>query len=634
MGIRESINAGYPQHAAIVFDGRMDIIGNERILLEDGFTLTQTYCAEENLIPGSIANDHFTARLINQDSALTGFNFERNAMLLLGVEDGDPVNEQSSAVVISGTKAKMKLYGIDVIFAGGYLDFYNGSTRAYRATTDAFTSIRKSAGDNPDYEVYVTAYTLSGYVFSKRINVSYDGTVQATDLSGISISEYAYKRLRNMNDAGVCECWDFASAMKYSQWTLIAGNVERADVLYVVKSAFKGQKPRSTSDLVVDFTATTDFTFLDKNADAYAKIVWGSSKTLGQMFCEVTGNSIFSSGLLPQNVDSIVFQTNPFSGIEGLTYREMTSYICAACGLIATQHSDFDVTNDMTFNIYSYFQCITIQHLSKGNTADLTLTKDEYYSYSAADFTVHKINEAEWEQIYPVSGAYVGGQSTGDGSTNPLTYRIVGNPIMDYSPNSITGTLLTRFFDNVKESYFGNYKPCEFESHLGTLINPGDTIKITKQNGTTVWMPVFVVTITWNGSADCVVESTGAEWYNQDNDPTYKALVQNANVAYRVADNAQPNSSSYLVKKHIQNLEDPGAMIDRLRPVSFQYRFDSEEKTHYGLVFEEVKETLPVICRDDPDPVKKKLNYNELIPILLAEVQHLRARVKELEEGN
>ena len=637
MGIRESINAGYPQHAAIVFDGTLDIIGSERILLEDGFTLTQTYCAEENLIPGSIANNHFTARLLNQDGVLKGFDFGREAVLLLGVETGDPVDEDFAGSYNTYTISFMKMYDVYVRLSsqsGGRVQFFNGASLVKTVSSVHNFVAYKHSGACDVYTI--GEYDNNVKKLDHHIVISSDNTVTVdTSFVPVEISSVAFNRLENLRNQGKCECWDNDGAATYRQWTWMRSpdgsgyEFTRTDVLYRVKAGFLGETPRSTSDQVVEFTAATDFSFLDQNADDYAKAVWSSSRTLGEVFCQVSGNQYFSSGLLPSGVDSRVLQTNPFAGIEGLTYRDMTSYVCGAVGLIAYPYTDFTIQSGMQFDIYSYFMATT--HLSGGSTPSMTLSKDEYYSYSAADYTVHPINKATWKQIYPVSGAFVGEVSYEDGSANPLEYMFVGNPILDNS-GSINGLLVGAAFSNIKQNYFGGYNPCNFESHLGALIDPGATIAIVQQDDTTTWMPVFVVTINWNGSAECTVECTGVELYNQNDDPVFKNTIQNANMAYRVADNTGSNSSSYLVKNHIQNLDEAGDILDNLRPVSFRYNFDRDEKTHYGLVFEETQDKLPVICRDDPNPMRKKINYTELIPILLAEVQHLRARVKELEE--
>lgn len=89
--------------------------------------------------------------------------------------------------------------------------------------------------------------------------------------------------------------------------------------------------------------------------------------------------------------------------------------------------------------------------------------------------------------------------------------------------------------------------------------------------------------------------------------------------------------STRKIKNDIQSLEDMGDVIDRLNPVSFEYKFMPGE-TRYGLIYEEVEPILPVICippdEKHPEPA---LNYTDLIPVLLKEIQSLRKRVSMLE---
>lgn len=87
-------------------------------------------------------------------------------------------------------------------------------------------------------------------------------------------------------------------------------------------------------------------------------------------------------------------------------------------------------------------------------------------------------------------------------------------------------------------------------------------------------------------------------------------------------------------KDNIQPVKDFGDAIDKLQPVSFMYKTESAKKkggrTSYGLVYEDAVEVMPEICTGKE---KKGINYMNLIPILLSEVQHLRKRVAELEKA-
>lgn len=88
--------------------------------------------------------------------------------------------------------------------------------------------------------------------------------------------------------------------------------------------------------------------------------------------------------------------------------------------------------------------------------------------------------------------------------------------------------------------------------------------------------------------------------------------------------------SSKEIKHNIQPLLPCGDKLDRLKPVTFVYDNDTEEKTRHGLIYEDTMEVMSEICTQDES--NKAINYVELIPMLLKEIQELRARVKALEE--
>lgn len=87
--------------------------------------------------------------------------------------------------------------------------------------------------------------------------------------------------------------------------------------------------------------------------------------------------------------------------------------------------------------------------------------------------------------------------------------------------------------------------------------------------------------------------------------------------------------SSKDVKHNIQNMPSVGEKLDELKPVTFIYDDDAEEKVRTGLIYEDTIEVMPEICTQDES--NKAISYVELIPALLKEIQDLRSRVAELE---
>ena len=73
-----------------------------------------------------------------------------------------------------------------------------------------------------------------------------------------------------------------------------------------------------------------------------------------------------------------------------------------------------------------------------------------------------------------------------------------------------------------------------------------------------------------------------------------------------------------------------------LRPVSFRYKQDPTAQKHYGLIAEEVAKVYPELVVRGRDGAIETVQYHELIPLLLNEVQHqhqeLGAQARQLAE--
>jgi Chaperone of endosialidase len=84
-----------------------------------------------------------------------------------------------------------------------------------------------------------------------------------------------------------------------------------------------------------------------------------------------------------------------------------------------------------------------------------------------------------------------------------------------------------------------------------------------------------------------------------------------------------------------------------LRPVTFRYKQDAQGQRQYGLIAEEVAQVYPELVTKRADGKAESVQYHELIPLLLNEVQHqqqkldaqsqeiaeLKARLERLEAG-
>lgn len=93
-------------------------------------------------------------------------------------------------------------------------------------------------------------------------------------------------------------------------------------------------------------------------------------------------------------------------------------------------------------------------------------------------------------------------------------------------------------------------------------------------------------------------------------------------------------SSDARRKTNVRDLSDTGAMIDQIRPRVFDWR--SGEKDSFGFLAQELFAIAPyAVIEGDGNPDKIEsgwmIDYSKLVPLLMAEVKSLRARVAVLE---
>ena len=95
-----------------------------------------------------------------------------------------------------------------------------------------------------------------------------------------------------------------------------------------------------------------------------------------------------------------------------------------------------------------------------------------------------------------------------------------------------------------------------------------------------------------------------------------------------------PSSSRF--KEDIQDLDDSTGDLMELRPVRFRFRegyWGGPERTHFGLIAEEVAQVLPELVGYDEDGQPKRVDYAQLTPLLLNEIQkqNQRSQAQEAE---
>ncbi len=89
-------------------------------------------------------------------------------------------------------------------------------------------------------------------------------------------------------------------------------------------------------------------------------------------------------------------------------------------------------------------------------------------------------------------------------------------------------------------------------------------------------------------------------------------------------------TSSARFKDDVADLTDPSPLLQALRPVSFVYRTDETRTPQAGLIAEEVERIAPYLVTRDEEGRLLSVRYDQLVPMLLAEVKRLEARDADL----
>jgi hypothetical protein len=93
---------------------------------------------------------------------------------------------------------------------------------------------------------------------------------------------------------------------------------------------------------------------------------------------------------------------------------------------------------------------------------------------------------------------------------------------------------------------------------------------------------------------------------------------------------AYNTTSDYRLKENVEDFAASGAMIDALRPVTFTWKSDGSGAL--GFIAHEVQEVFPAAVTHEKDGEEiQQLDNSKLVPILVAELKAVRARLAALE---
>ena len=91
------------------------------------------------------------------------------------------------------------------------------------------------------------------------------------------------------------------------------------------------------------------------------------------------------------------------------------------------------------------------------------------------------------------------------------------------------------------------------------------------------------------------------------------------------------SSSDYRLKTEIVTISGSTYSLDNLRPV--EYKLKSDQQLHYGFLAHELQQLYPSMVNGVKDGEEmQSIQYQELIPLLVKEIQELKAEVKLLKK--
>src|SRR5207249_2785645 len=86
-------------------------------------------------------------------------------------------------------------------------------------------------------------------------------------------------------------------------------------------------------------------------------------------------------------------------------------------------------------------------------------------------------------------------------------------------------------------------------------------------------------------------------------------------------------ASSARYKRDIHEMGERSQGLYSLRPVTFRYKQDPQGQRQYGLIAEDVAKVYPELVTKGTDGRDESVQYHELIPLLLNEVQHQQQKM-------
>ena len=376
--------------------------------------------------------------------------------------------------------------------------------------------------------------------------------------------------------------------------------------------------------------------FVKTQLDAYNLVLFGETEASGQF-----GDYRLKKGLrVDVNPDGIK-QTYSFAEVvKGLKTYEINAKNYIKTGYLRTENNVPIYGVAIGRDVVTFAEDGTETYVDGNKVAELTADELSFYT---TDGNGHATIMAKYAGnrigFYNAGTEVLYIDTNGIHSSKPIK---IGNYTLDQNGLSY------EYFDgfDMREWFKIEFAENEIPYSGGVYTYP--SVRLTsgkKHEDGTWWSGGYGLDITEDGTLMGITNGNGpvgkiGAW----NKPLTNIYAQDIsggtyvnNVGY-FADSAKIKTIQYInlqqassrdVKHDIQDMPEMGERLDQLRPVTFVYDWEEEDGKRAGLIYEETMQVMPEICSRDEG--NKAINYTELIPMLLKEIQDLRKRVSELE---
>jgi hypothetical protein len=120
--------------------------------------------------------------------------------------------------------------------------------------------------------------------------------------------------------------------------------------------------------------------------------------------------------------------------------------------------------------------------------------------------------------------------------------------------------------------------------------------------------------------------------YQNINGAIYQVLDDSKTTLYlsNVVIDSQYSSSDKNLKNNIVDIpEDKTNSLLDLNPTQFNFKLDTKKNIHYGFIAQDLEKIYPELVKDS-EKGHRKVNYMELIPLIISKMKNMQNEIDEL----